>query len=270
MPYETWQRKINGAIGQMQDSLLDKVVLSRVCEIRLPNRVQVNAALIYLHVHYPNCIRFLFEPRPYHAFYGATPELLARVNGRSLTTMGLAGSARRGKTPAADAELANALLNSAKDRQEHDLVVVAMQRRLQPLSETLDIPATPTIFTLSNIQHLYTPIQATLHHAPGILPIVKLLHPTPALGGSPRDLAMDFIRQAEPVPRGWYAAPIGWIDHTLDGEFGVAIRSAVSQERRVWLYAGAGIVAESEPQKEWAETELKFRPMLHALGITTE
>ena len=120
---------------------------------------------------------------------------------------------------------------------------------------------------LSNIQHLFTPIRATLNKAEGILPLVEVLHPTPALGGSPRDLALDFISRAEPTPRGWYAAPVGWIDYKLDGAFAVAIRSAVAQERRAWLYAGAGIVADSVPEKEWAETGLKFRPMLEALGI---
>jgi menaquinone-specific isochorismate synthase len=97
--------------------------------------------------------------------------------------------------------------------------------------------------------------------------VVELLHPTPALGGKPRDLAMDVIRESETAPRGWYAAPIGWIDYQLDGVFSVAIRSAVSQEKRVWMYAGAGIVGDSIPQKEWDETALKFRPMLNALGL---
>jgi menaquinone-specific isochorismate synthase len=97
--------------------------------------------------------------------------------------------------------------------------------------------------------------------------LVETLHPTPALGGSPRDLALTFISAAESVPRGWYAAPVGWIDHNLDGVFGVAIRSAVAQCQRAWLYAGAGIVAASEPQKEWEETGWKFRPIQGALGV---
>jgi menaquinone-specific isochorismate synthase len=101
-----------------------------------------------------------------------------------------------------------------------------------------------------------------------VLSVLERLHPTPALGGEPREAALRFIRDVEPVPRGWYAAPVGWIDPRLDGEFGVAIRSAVAEERRVWLYAGAGIVGSSLPQKEWDETTLKFRPMLEALGLT--
>lgn len=101
----------------------------------------------------------------------------------------------------------------------------------------------------------------------GILPIIEALHPTPALGGDPQDVAMRLIGELEPVPRGWFAAPIGWIDGALNGQFAVAIRSAVTQHDRAWLYAGAGIVAQSDPRQEWDETALKFRPMLGALEI---
>jgi menaquinone-specific isochorismate synthase len=181
--------------------------------------------------------------------------------------MSLAGSIGRSADPLADAELGQELLESAKDRHEHDLVVMSILSRLAPLTSQLEISPQPGIYKLSNIQHLFTPIRGTLNSADGILPLVEVLHPTPALGGSPRDLAMEFISRAEPVPRGWYAAPVGWIDYKLDGAFAVAIRSAVAQERRAWLYAGAGIVADSVPEKEWAETGLKFRPMLDALGI---
>jgi menaquinone-specific isochorismate synthase len=120
---------------------------------------------------------------------------------------------------------------------------------------------------LSNIQHIHTPISGTLKDDTGIIPVVETLHPTPALGGSPRDKAMSAIGDYESVPRGWYAAPVGWIDRNMNGQFGVAIRSAVAQEKRVWLYSGAGIVADSVPQKEWEETGWKFVPMLNALGI---
>ncbi len=267
MPLEQWEKMINAATKATNVTELNKVVLSRVCEIRYDHFVDVDAALTYLNEMYPDCYRFLFEPRPFHAFYGATPELLAKVNGRSLTTMGLAGSAPRGQTQKEDKELSQGLLTSNKDRYEHALVVDSIRRRLLPIANKLEISAQPTILQLSYIHHLYTPIQATLHDDIGILPAVEILHPTPALGGSPRDLAMQFIQQYEPVPRGWFGAPVGWIDHNLNGTFCVAIRSAITQERRVWLYAGAGIVNDSVPQKEWEETGLKFRPMLNALGI---
>jgi len=267
MPYETWERIIIDATTRVKARELDKVVLSRVCELRFAERVNVNSALDYLSEKYADCYRFLFEPRPYHAFYGATPELLAKVDGHTVETMGLAGSIRRGANPQDDQNLADHLLHDPKERLEHALVVQAIREKLSHLTDDLTIPDAPQVYRLSNIQHLYTPIKGHLKHNDGILPIVEALHPTPALGGAPRDRAMDFIRQAEPVPRGWYAAPVGWIDSRLDGMFGVAIRSAVSEDRRVWLYAGAGIVGDSIPQKEWDETALKFKPMLNAHGI---
>ncbi|MCA9948120.1 MAG: isochorismate synthase [Anaerolineales bacterium] len=267
MDYTAWNAMLSAAIDQMHEGSLQKVVLARVCEIWLQARVRVTAVLAHLNQNYPECYQFLFEPRPYHAFFGATPELLARVNGRTLHTMALAGSMQRGVDADHDEQFARALLQSSKDRHEHALVVDAMEQRLEPLAHDLEMPVEPQIYTLSYIHHLCTPIRATLQTTTGILPVVAALHPTPALGGTPREDALAFIRDAEPVPRGWYAAPIGWIDHKLDGEFGVAIRSAVSQRRRVWLYAGAGIVTDSEPQREWDETALKFRPMQRALGL---
>ncbi len=267
MSQATWTANINEARQRIATTPLQKVVLSRVCELRFEQPVDVDGALAYLKAHYGGCYRFLFEPRPQHAFYGATPELLAQVNGRLFYSMGLAGSIRRSPDPLEDERLGQQLLNSAKDRHEHQVVVMALLSRLAPITSKLEIAPQPGVYKLSNIQHLHTPVRAELQTAQGILPLVKLLHPTPALGGAPRDLALDFIQQAEPVPRGWYAAPIGWIDHNLDGTFAVAIRSAVSQQERVWLYAGAGIVADSDPDLEWEETALKFRPMLECLGV---
>lgn len=267
MSYGQWREMIETATHATGTTDLNKVVLSRVCEIKYDRFVAVDSALAYLNETYPDCHRFLFEPRPYHAFYGATPELLAKVYGRSLHTMGLAGSYPRGKTSKEDRALARELLTSNKNRYEHALVVDSIRRRLLPIATDLKISAQPSILQLGYIHHLYTPIQATLKEASGILPAVEILHPTPALGGSPRELAMQFIQQHEPVPRGWFGAPVGWIDHQMNGAFCVAIRSAITQERRVWLYAGAGIVNDSEPLKEWEETALKFKPMLGALEL---
>ena len=227
--------------------------------------VRLQPILRHLAAHYADCYRFLFEPRPRYAFYGASPELLVSLQGKQLRTMGLAGSIGRGDSAEADDRLGEALLRSEKDRLEHQIVVDKMRDRLTPLSERLDI-ARPGLLKLSNIQHIHTPMHAALKREVGILPLVKTLHPTPALGGDPRAAAMRLIRDLEPVPRGWYGAPVGWIDSQLDGEFAVGIRSAVAQEARVWIYAGAGIVKDSLPQREWAETALKFRPMLEAHG----
>ncbi len=270
MDLPAWTAMLNKALAHFATTSLEKVVLARVCEVIRTERIEIVPALTRLLARYPECFTFLFEPRPYHAFFGATPELLVEVDGTSFTSMALAGSIQRGADEAEDARLAQELLDSAKDRYEHDLVVQAMQERLAPVAAELDIPDQPGVYQLSNIQHLFTPINGQLHEALGVLPLVDLLHPTPALGGSPRALALPFIREAEPVPRGWYAAPVGWIDQQMDGAFAVAIRSAVVQERKAWLYAGAGIVADSKPAREWEETGWKFRPMQQALGVDEE
>jgi menaquinone-specific isochorismate synthase len=271
MSFDDWSAMIRAAQERFRSGELEKVVLARICEVRTPRPLAVHDALAYLLDHYPRCYAFLFEPQPNHAFLGATPELLARTRGRAFESMALAGSIQRGATPDEDARLAAELLASAKDRHEHALVVDSLRRRLQPLAASLEIPETPGVLTLSNIQHLHTPVRGQLKPPPagpdGALALVEILHPTPALGGSPRERSLGFIQEMEPVPRGWYAAPVGWIDNQLDGAFAVAIRSAVVQERRVWLYAGAGIVADSVPAREWEETGWKFRPMLGALGI---
>ncbi len=266
LSFEAWSDIITDATARMRAGELQKVVLARVCELRFEQRVDIDSALDFLRVKYAGCTLFLFEPIPHLAFYGATPELLVSVEGQNIETMALAGSIKRGATVAEDDALARELSNDPKNRYEHALVADAIRARLAPLTDALNMPAAPQILRLSNIQHLYTPVRGTLSEASGVLPLVETLHPTPAMGGVPQAQAMDYIAAAEPVPRGWYAAPVGWLDQNLDGAFAVAIRSAISQNERVWLYAGAGIVADSEPQKEWDETALKFKPMLDALG----
>jgi isochorismate synthase len=270
MSFGTWEDLVNNAIRSMATSALDKVVLARVCEIKSKNLIDICGALYFLNQMFQECTRFLFEPRPHHAFYGATPEILIQLAGSDFTTMALAGSMPRGRTAEEDLANAGELFNSSKERHEHQLVIQAIRRRLEPITSYLEVPDMPDLYRLSYIQHLLTPIRGKLRHQSGILPLVQLLHPTPAMGGSPRELAMNFIRKNEPVPRGWYAAPVGWLDSQMDGEFVVAIRSAVAQERRVWCYAGAGIVPDSQPNVEWEETDLKFQPMLRALTVNHE
>lgn len=264
MPFEHWSRSVERIVRQIKAGALKKVVLARIAEALFDQPVDVDRALAHLEQRYPNTYRFLFEPRAGRAFFGATPELLAHVSGDRVMTMALAGSIRRGATPDEDEQLAAALLDSAKDRHEHQIVVDEVYARLMTLTVHLDVGVTD-VLALSNIQHLHTPIKGILREPCGVLPVIATLHPTPALGGEPREAAMRLIAELEPAPRGWYAAPVGWIDRCLDGQFGVAIRSAVVQTTRAWLYAGAGIVAESDPQREWDETNLKFRPMLEAL-----
>ncbi len=270
MSYDDWTRAIHALTGEMAgpDRTLEKAVLARAAEAHFDRAPDVDRALSYLAERYPGTYRFLFEPQAGHAFFGATPELLVRVNGARLETMALAGSIGRGKTPAEDAQLGTELLASAKDRSEHAIVIEAIQHTLQPFAREVQTGDTG-LLKLSNIQHLHTPVTAELNGRPGVLPLVEALHPTPALGGQPRARAMDAIAAQEPVTRGWYAGPIGTLDANLEGAFAVGIRSAVadSTQQRAWLYAGCGIVAASEPEREWRESALKFKPMLEALGI---
>lgn len=263
--YEDWAKLIESALLSFDATPMEKVVLSRIAQLRAPQPLIIRQMLTHLCADYPDCFSFLFEPQAGHAFLGATPELLARVQGVELKTMALAGSIKRGATADEDAELAAALLASAKDRHEHALVVNALRVILQPLCRQLTVAAEPAVLALSNIQHLYTPVKARLNRPEGVLPLVEALHPTPAMGGTPRELGMAFIRGNEPTLRGWYAAPVGWIDCNMEGAFAVAIRSAVVQKERAWAYAGAGIVPGSVPQAEWEETNWKFQPVIRSV-----
>ncbi len=265
MSADMWAGMIAAATKRIRAGELNKVVLARAAELRFQGRIRPLPILRCLAAQYADCYRFHFEPRPYHAFYGASPELLAAVSGRELRSMALAGSGKRGKNAEEDRLLGDALLHSQKDQLEHRIVAEKMRERLMPLCNSLDI-APMTLLKLSNIQHLHTPIRGRLKRALGILPLIEILHPTPALGGDPRADALRLIRELEPLPRGWYGGPVGWLDSRLEGEFAVAIRSAVAQEDRAWIYAGAGIVGDSQAESEWEESALKFRPMLEAHG----
>ena len=264
LTYPEWEAMLTSSLDQIHSGQLQKVVLSRVAELVFEDTPNLLTSLSYLDQAYPECYRFLFEPVPHHAFLGATPELIVSVKQGELFTMGLAGSIARGSTPEHDQQLADQLSHDPKEGYEHQLVVEQIDARLSEWG-LLPQVAPRQIMKLRNIQHLYTPIHASLA-GQDILDILESLHPTPALGGQPSPLAMQLIRDLESVTRGWYAAPIGWFDAHGDGQFGVGIRSAVANNRRVWLYAGGGIVAKSQPQNEWNETALKFKPMLNAFG----
>jgi menaquinone-specific isochorismate synthase len=268
LTHEAWREEITDATSRMKAGELDKVVLSRISDVLFDAPVNPLAALHRLRERYPDTYRFLIEPLPGSAFFGATPELLFSMQDRVIQTAGLAGSVKRGATPQEDDALAAGLFQSLKDRHEHHLVVMALEDLLLPITGKLNVPEAPHILKLSNIQHLYTPITGELNADYHVLEVVEKLHPTPALGGYPRNIAMETIRQSERISRGWYAAPVGWIDAEGNGTFAVAIRSAVSKGNGARLYAGAGIVADSDPDKEWDEIALKFRPMLDALGVT--
>lgn len=266
MDQATWHQLIENTTGKIVKGDLEKVVLAQALQVQSQSSVDSMTVLSHLRKKYPNCYSFLFEPEPGQAFFGATPELLAKVDDDSVETMAMASSIGRGKDEAEDQLLAEKLLASSKERHEHQVVIEAIQRKLAPLTTELDIPDQPEIARFSNIQHLKTNIRGKLTHASSMLAVIKAMHPTPAMGGTPRQAALEWIETSEPFPRGWYASPVGWLDAQGNGLFVVAIRSAVTSGQETQLFAGAGIVADSDPEREWAEIQLKFRPILEALS----
>ncbi len=255
-----WEALILAAQDAMRHGELEKVVLSRTRELDFPSPPPAETIFRRIATAYPHTFRFFFEPVPGHVFLGATPELLASAAEGRLRTVALAGSAPRGATPAEDARLGAALLDDPKNRREHAFVVRHILRSLRGLGLHPEHPAGPRLRTLPNIQHLETPVETALEGVT-LLEAAAAFHPTPALAGTPRAAALDFIRRHEPHARGWYGAPVGWISPNGDGKLAVAIRSALMRGTTLRLYAGAGILPDSDPQAEWEETALKFRPL---------
>ncbi|OYR89092.1 isochorismate synthase, partial [Halorubrum sp. E3] len=175
-----------------------------------------------------------------------------------------AGTTGRGETPAEDEWLAQELLDDEKNVHEHELVADTVREQLEPFAASISA-GERRVRRLATVQHLHTPITAELDADRHVLDLVEALHPTPAVGGLPPDRALATIRETEPFDRGWYAAPVGWIDAAGNGAFAVAIRSAVTTARRTTLFAGVGIVADSDPDREWDEVQLKYRPILDEL-----
>ena len=196
---------------------------------------------------------------------GCTPEKLVSVESSKVLTEGLAGSISRGKTASQDARLEQQLLDSQKDLEEHQYVVDAIQDKLREFTYDIKYPDVPTVKKITNVQHLYTPIQATLSGKPDPLELVEKLHPTPAVGGFPQDNALPHIQQLEQFERGWYGGPIGWLNTHGRCEFAVSIRSGLIQKNNIQFFAGCGIVEDSNPLTEWEETKLKLIPMLNAV-----
>ena len=258
-----WTAGVERAVSRIRDGDLEKVVLATALEADLNSPIDVPDTLERLRRTYPECYRFLVQPTEAAGFFGPSPERLVRMVGRDVATEALAGSVERGSTPEKDADLARSLEGSEKLRHEQAVVVDAIRERLEPLGEVT--VGERDIRKFTNIQHLQTPITTTLNEQSHVLRIVEALHPTPAVGGLPAEEARNLIRETEPFERGWYTAPVGWFDAAGDGEFAVAIRSAVAGGRHATLYAGNGIVADSDPEEEWAELGPKFEPVLDEL-----
>jgi len=261
---EAWKAAVAQAVAEIGDGAFEKVVLARRSDCEQPQDIAPATVLGTLAERYPGCRVFSFRARG-STWLGASPELLVALGAGTVRAASLAGSRPRGDNPLSDRRLAEDLLNSEKERAEHGFVVSAIAGALWPVCTEVDMPPAPSLMRIANIQHLYTPVTGTVRPGVDILDLVGRVHPTPAVGGWPREITFDAIRRLEQMDRGWYAAPIGWVDLDGDGEFAVALRSARISGNRAALFAGAGIVSGSVPEEELAETELKFRPLREAL-----
>ncbi len=259
-----FKSSVTSALEKIRSSHLSKIVLADILDVKSSNNFDLIKSLNNLRRIHPNCYIFSTSNGKGQNFIGASPERLISINNQHLITDALAGSAPRGKTPAEDAANANRLLNSEKEKHEHSLVLDFITQRLSQLGLLPQILA-PRLRQLSNIQHLWTPISAIVPANIHPLKIVAQLHPTPAVAGAARDVACAEIRHYESFERGLYAAPLGWIDSHGNCEFIVGIRSALIDGDRARLYAGAGIVAGSDPDREFAEVQLKLQALLKAL-----
>jgi menaquinone-specific isochorismate synthase len=243
----------------------NKTVLAHAIDVCSPVPLHSFHSLDNLRHLYPDCYVFSVGNGKGQSFIGASPERLIRVQDHELTTDALAGSAPRGKTALEDAYLANRLLCSEKEIREHQIVIDFIRQHLSQLGLRPRITPLPNLLQLSNIQHLQTPIYAKVPNDVHLLEILAELHPTPAVAGAPRDIACQQIRRYETFERSLYAAPLGWVDYQGNGEFAVGIRSALIDGCHARLYAGAGMVAGSDPDKELAEINLKLQALLEAL-----
>jgi isochorismate synthase len=261
-----WTRSVETLTSSIRAGDVDKVVLAREVVLTADAAIDAGTALARLRDSYPSCTIFAAR-RGDASFLGATPERLVRLEDRRVSVACLAGSSRRGANEEEDVTIGEELLADPKERSEHALVLGMILRALAPLCIEVGAPSEPSVMRVPNVQHLYTPVEATLRGDAGVLDLAAQLHPTPAVGGVPTSAALDAIREHEPFDRGWYAGPIGWMDAGGNGEFAVAIRSGLVRGGEARLYAGCGIVRDSAPAREWEESLMKLRPMLCALHL---
>jgi menaquinone-specific isochorismate synthase len=254
-----WDDTIAGALAAIAEHGIEKVVLAREVTVDADTDFDVRTVLRRLRAQQPGC--FVYADG---GFVGATPELLVRRRGRTIESRPMAGTA-----PGSVAEeVARTLAASNKDAREHRFVVDAVRDVLAPVTSTLDVPEHPEVEHFGNLAHLVTPIRGELADPDlDALALARLLHPSPAVGGTPTDAALRVIDELEPFDRGPYAGPVGWVDARGDGAFAVALRGAELDGAHAVLRAGAGIVAGSDPDAEWLETAAKFEPMLRALVV---
>jgi salicylate biosynthesis isochorismate synthase len=264
MPPSHYEEAVTRAVQRIRTGAFEKVVLAREVEVHAPAAHDAAAVFGLLREAFPSSYVYAVG-RGDATFIGASPELLIRRQGQRATTVALAGSARRSADPAVDDHLGEQLLRSDKDREENAIVARRIARALRPYSVWVTAAPEPVVVRVANIQHLAAPIRAQLASPMDVVELAGRLHPTPAVGAEP-DSALEVIPALEGFDRGWYAGPVGWTDASGDGEFLVALRCALLRGPLARCYAGCGIVRESDPAAELAETEVKLQVMLPALS----
>ena len=264
-PPERYEQIVAGAVERIRAGGVDKVVLARELTVEAPAAIDPATKLGPLRDLFPSCFCFCFGT-PEAAFIGASPELLVRRSGAVAATVALAGTTSRSADPAVDDHLGEQMMRSPKVREEHGIVVRRIERTLRPHSVWVHAEGEPFVVKVGNLQHLATPIRAQLAESHSAIELAGFLHPTPAIGGEPREPALELIDELEGIDRGWYTGPVGWMDVAEDGEFCVGLRSALLRDREAHLFAGCGIVADSDPAAELQESELKFEALLPLLA----
>ena len=256
---EHYKNLVTTALNEIQNGDLEKAVPCR--RLFIDQKPVLQKLLSSLRNSYPGCATFCVH-KDGNAFVGSTPERLASARDSKLYTAALAGSAPRSSDDALDSALSQGLLTSPKERNEHVLVVEEIIRRLNSLGLEAKATRDTTIMKLNGIQHLYTPINSKLDPNMNLFDVVEALHPTPAVSGHPLKRANDLRQKYESFDRGWFAGPIGWLDISGAGEFRVALRSGLVNKEGTTLFAGAGVVAGSDPERELIETDMKLKAML--------
>jgi len=266
---DAYEDAISEALRAIEAERVDKVVLARTLVVEAQTLLDPRVLARRLRAADPDCYVFAIGlPGSAHALVGASPELLVRRSGDTVSSDPLAGTAPRGRDPVHDRELAANLLRTAKERNEHRLVTETVADGLTPFCTTLEVDDEPSLTSTATVWHLHTAIRGRLRRdAPDALTIAAALHPTPAVCGTPRGAALELIRELEPFDRRFYAGMVGWVDAQGDGEWVITLRCAEISGRTARLYAGSGIVAGSEPVAEDREVDAKFGAMLQALGV---
>lgn len=258
---DEWKGVVADAVARITSGELEKVVLARDLLATARERVDVRWPLRRLAAEYAMCWTFHVD-----GMFGATPELLVRRERGLVTSRVLAGTIRRTGDDERDLALAATLARSSKDLEEHEYAVRSVADALEPHCSSMNVPEAPFVLHLPNVMHLATDVNGVVHDSATSLQLAEALHPSAAVGGTPTPAATALISAIEGMDRGRYAAPVGWIDATGDGEWGIALRSALLTDEGVRLYAGCGIVGDSDPASELAESQAKFVPVRDALA----